>query len=209
MAIRVGEGAGSVSMSSQGDPTISLTPNPANPGSFVEVNGSGFPMDYRLLLIRARSSTLFQGERDCFPEFGGNITGIFQVSTNASGFYVIVVTEYGYNYPSAVNQTTSLTVNPLTPPPTQPVTTTVVSTFVSTSLATTTQISTSTTIQEIRSDLTMLQAVLTASAAAAVTASLGYLHTNLRMARLGRMKHPDLAFDVEVRSGIEREKGTS
>jgi hypothetical protein len=66
---------------------------------------------------------------------------------------------------------------------------------------TTTQHSTVTTVrtEEIRSQLTVPQAIATASTAAAVTAVVTRIYTKRR---------PGFAFDVEVRSGIDREESS-
>jgi hypothetical protein len=220
------------------DPTVLVTPNPATPGSFVQVHGTGFfpgmiPSGQSMIInvqcsIYSDPSNLFQSAPQCFggeyflTQFFGNITGIFQVSTTASqGAYDITVRAslsgeickcpQTPQAPAALVQ--QLECVPVEPPPdedakatitvTQPVTMT---TTLSETLTTTshsyyyyTQTSTITTTSQLIVQLTAPQAIVTTLATAAVTAIA---------ARVYAKRRPGFAFDVKVRSGIDRKKSS-
>ncbi len=200
------------------NPSIVLTPNPANPGAFVYLNGTGFVNGPSECSISSSSPILFQGPVECFAGDQGNITGIFQVNTLAAqGAYVVLVTDQTLDlnktYPEQYANASFSVIHPL-PPAIELVTKTVSTTIVTTSRATITETSTSTTTREIRSEITLPQAIVVAATTAAVTAVAARIYVSqkgatIRMDQRARTKRrPGFAFDVEVRSGIDREESS-
>lgn len=206
--------------SSYADPILVFTPNPANPGSFVEVTGTGFLGNQSECSIWSHSLNLFQRAPQCFAGTVGNITGIFQVNTNASqGVYPVFVRVVSLHYHEQYANGSITIVRPL-PPPIELVTKTV-STIVSTTFSTTspvtyvqTLITTATTTEVIRSNFTLPQMIATAAATATVVgvAFQIYVRHKLSMIRITAKRtggRPGLAFDVEVKSGVDREQNPS
>jgi hypothetical protein len=205
--------------SSSDPPTLSLTPNPANPGSFVKLSGEGFDQREANCSISSPSPNLFQATPQCFTGHAGNITGIFQVNTLASkGEYTVVVDVYFYIcYYSSVppncflhEQYANASIA-IEPPPAVTTTITTPTTQTSTKTLTTTIRTASTVTTTIRTEITVPQFIMTVLATATVTVVASYIYvihtiatirTTLRMTK----RQPGFAFDVEVKSGVNLEE---
>lgn len=197
--------------SSSDSPLLSLTPNPANPGSFINVSGEGFDQRETNCSISSPSPNLFQATPQCFAGHVGNITGIFQINTLASqGEYTVVANVHFYVCGSSVappncflhEQYANASITIGAPPV---VTTTVTSP--------TTQTSTSTVTATIRAEITVPQFITTVLATATLTAVASYIYVSHTIATIRtspRMtkRQQGFAFDVEVRSGVDLEESS-
>jgi len=197
---------------SSSDPTLMFIPNPAHPGSTVEASGAGFGLGLvscNIVYITFSFYSPIQGAQ-CFVRKGGNVTGVFQVSASASpGNYnitVIVTTNSSYMPPKPVYQ--NLIIQPI-----QAVTRTISATISTTVLTTAayayTQTSTemATTTAHTVSQFTWLQAIVTVSLTAAATVLLYHTIVWNATRRIQiRKRQLGPAFDIEVKSGVDRKE---
>ena len=197
---------------SSSDPTLMFIPNPASPGSTVEASGTGFGPGLASCNIAYITSSYYspiQGAR-CFVQKGGEVTGVFQISGSASpgNYNITLAVTTNYNQTKSfywtlviqpiqiVTQTVSTTISAIIP-------TTVVYAHTQTSTATVT-----TTARTV-SQFTWLQAMATVSLTAAATALL--YHTivwNTTRSIQIRKRQPGPAFDIEVKSGVDRKENS-
>ena len=224
MSIEIVASARYTNPNSSPDATVLLNPPQATPGSVVKVTASGFSFskipsgDIKSIScsISSNPMSLFVSPPGCDRE-SGDITGRFQVSTTAKpGVYEIRVT---VNWSAQVcvpvppqahtpmlYQTSSCTIE-LYPPELgsasltvneqAPATTTVWSTTYISNTKTVPTTATRFTTEEICSQLPVTEAIVTASAAAAAAAVATHIYAKQRP-----------GFDVEVRSGIDREESS-
>ena len=226
MSIEIMASARYTNPNSSTDPTVLLNPPRATPGSVVVVTGSGFSfskipnehIESILCSISSNPMSLFPSMPECDVGESGDVTGKFQVSTTAKlGVYEIYVTVTwsaqvcGSPNPTPnppqpkVYQTLSCTIEhnqedgsvSLTVIEPAPTTTILWST---TYISNTKYVSTTTTrvsTVEICSQLPVTEGIVTASAAAAAAAVVTHIYAKQRP-----------GFDVEVRSGIDREESS-
>ena len=197
---------------SSSDPTLMFIPNPANPGSTVEASGVGFGpglVSCNIVYITFSFYSPIQGAQ-CFVRKGGYVTGVFQVSASASpGNYnitLIVTTNSSYMPPKPIYET--LIIQPIQAV-TQTISTTISTTVLNTVVYAHTQTSTvmTTTTAQTVSRVTWLQAIAAVSLTAAATALL--YHTivwNTTRSIQIRKRQPGPAFDIEVKSGVDRKE---